>query len=65
MEKTSLQLLKEAAEILQRAACLPGEGPHEKGLRYAAQEWLRSAPAIVLPPPQANLAQATLPLERA
>lgn len=64
MEKTSLDLLKEAAEIIQRAACLPGEGPHEKALRYAAQEWLRSAPAIVLPP-QANLAQATLPLERA
>lgn len=62
MEKTTLELLRNAAEVMQRIAKAPGDEPLAQALRESARQWLLDAPLEVLGLPQESSAQTDLPL---
>jgi hypothetical protein len=44
MEKTSLELLREAAQIMQKVASAPAQTALDIAVRDAAKQWLLDAP---------------------
>jgi len=51
MGETTLELLRDAAKIIQRVKD-SAQSPDDLELRQAAEEWLQSAPLAVLRNPQ-------------